>query len=238
MVRDSITIELLPEVSAWVCRLTPASLKDAVERGAAYLLAPAEHPLDNELRDCVESYVEYSALAARVSELEKEQQELELQEQALEAQAEILAAGQAKGWGVKERKRAFTGGEPSDARPAGTPAPHLVPTPVQLADEGSHDPPAHHRARLAELARHKGWEEQVALRNALSCAFALQRLATLERDQITRESAVLGRQNAVLRYRTWVLLQDNRIIQMHLGGLRARVARLSTLADRPPGGTR
>ncbi|MDI6824617.1 MAG: hypothetical protein QME87_09730 [Bacillota bacterium] len=193
--------------------------------------------MDNELRDYVERYVEYSAFAARVSELAKEQQELELQEQALEAQAEILAAGRAKGWGVKERKRAFTGGKPSDARPAGTPAPHLVPTHVQFADEGSHDAPTSHGARLAELARQKGWEEQVALRNTLTCAFALQRLATLQRDQIAKESAVLGRQSAVLRYRTWVLVQDNRIIQMHLGGLRARVARLSTLADRPPGDT-
>ncbi len=237
MVRDSITIELLPEVSAWVCRLTPASLKDAVERGTAYLLAPAEYSLDNQLRDYVESYVEYSAFAACVSELEKEQQELERQEQALEAQAEILASGQAKGWGVKERKGRFTGGELNGARPSATPAPHLVPTHIQFADEGSHDAPTNRGAGLTELARQKGWEEQVALRNALTCAFALQRLTTLERDQITKESAVLGRQSAVLRYRTWVLLQDNRIIQMHLGGLRARMARLSTLADRPPGDT-
>lgn len=234
-------IELLPEVSQWVSRLTPASLKEAVERGAAYLLAPPECPLDDELRDYVESYVEYSAFAARVSELEKEQQELELQEQALEAQAQILAGGQAKGWGVKERKEPFTAGEVqvchprndratiTKARPSATPAPDLVPTHVQFAHEGSHSDPTDHGSRLAELAHQKGWQEHVTLRNALTCAFALQRLATLERDQIAKEIAMLGRQSAVLRYRTWVLLQDNRIIQMHLGGLRARVARLSSL---------
>lgn len=51
MVADNILIELLPEASQWVSQLTPGSLKEAVERGAAYLLAPAEYPLDDELRD-------------------------------------------------------------------------------------------------------------------------------------------------------------------------------------------
>ncbi|MEW6545740.1 MAG: hypothetical protein AB1446_02315 [Bacillota bacterium] len=227
-------VELLPEVSEWVTGLTPAALKQALERGATWLLDTDELRLHGDARDYVEGQVEYAALAAQALHLEHEQQELEQQEHELEALAETLAAGRVKGWGVREHSK-LAGAEPKGPRADSTTVPRLILTPVRFDEP---DTVAYIQATLRELCQQKGWDEAVALRNALTCAFALGRLASLDRNQLAKERAVLGRQCAVLRYRIWVLSQDNRTIEMHLGGLRARVARLRAMPNLPPTQTR
>lgn len=223
-------VELLPEVSARVAEMTPGELREALRQGAGYLLEPETVCLDRELRDYVENLVECSALAAQAFRLEQEQRQLESEELELEQRARALAAGRVRDWGERHGS-GRTGAQ--RARAGSDSVPGLVATALLLPASPGDGPEAGGDVSglLGRLAHEKGWDESATLRNALTCAFALERLRTVDRETLANESKLLSRQCAVLRYRTWVLFQDNRVIRMHLAGLRARVARLQAMVE-------
>ena len=225
-----LLVELLPQVSARVAEMTPNELREALRQGARYLLEPETLRLDRDLRDYVENLIECTALAAQVCRLEQEQRQLESQELELEQQARALAAGRVKDWGERPGSQG-TGAHNARARSDSVPG--LVATPLLLpASPGDGaDAGGDVAGLLDRLAHEKGWDDSATLRNALTCAFALEHLRTTDRETLANESKLLSRRCAVLRYRTWVLMQDNRIIRMHLAGLRARVARLQSMGE-------
>jgi len=236
------SIELLPEVATWTSGLDPDAMAQAMERGIDYCLGRSDGELPADTRGYVDDYMEYSGLCVHVTHLRREQEHLEGQERELQARAETLAGGQVKGWGVREAKRhaaratstAPAGGPTrDDTGPASASSPSVIPMVVAPGAGEEYMDQGPLRERLADLLEQTGWELDAAMRNVLTAAFALQRATTLPQGELTREKAQLGRRCATLRYRTWVLQQDNRIIEMHLAGLRARIARLQVLAPPP-----
>ncbi|MEW6399249.1 MAG: hypothetical protein AB1503_08820 [Bacillota bacterium] len=223
-----LSVELLPQVSAWVTELTLPQLHAALQQGAAYLLGRDTFAQESDLCDYIESLAEFSALAAQAFRLEREQRELEAEERELKQEANALAAGRVKDWGDRVGPQSADAERP-EARSGSTPG--LVATAVPLPASGGEgaDAGGDLAGRLGKLAGEKGWDEAAALRSALTCAFALARASVADREELAKESKLFSRQCAVLRYRIWVLLQDNRIIRMHLAGLRARVARLQAM---------